>query len=60
MNFFLLRAFVAKLKTTLRSNDMVQRNVGNRTTGKTGGTKKRVTPSVVTSRSKRAGKHIVK
>jgi hypothetical protein len=59
MNFFMLRFFVAKLKATLRSNDMVQRNVGNGTTGKTGGTDKRVTPLVPTSRGKHAGKHIV-
>lgn len=59
MNFFMLRFFVAKLKSTLRSNDMVQRYVGNRTTGKTGGTDKPGVPLVPTSRRKYAGKHIV-
>lgn len=59
MNFFLLRAFVAKIKATLRSNDTVPRNVGNRVTGKTGGTDKPGVPLVPTSRRKQAGKRIV-
>jgi hypothetical protein len=54
MNFFMLRFFVNAIKAnksiTLRSNDTVHRNVGNRMTGRTGGTDKRVTP---------AGKHNV-
>lgn len=65
MNFFLLHFFVAKLKATLRSNDMPvstlrgKPSVGNRTTGKTGGTDKPGVPLVPTSRRKHAGKHIV-
>jgi hypothetical protein len=63
MNFFLLRFFVNAIKAnksiTLRSNAMVQRNVGNRTTGKTGGTDNRGVPLVRTSCRKQAGKHIV-
>jgi hypothetical protein len=59
MNFFMLRFFVTKLKATLRSNDMVPRYVGNRMTGKTGGTDKPGVPLVPTLRGKHAGKHIV-